>query len=170
MSDISGSGPVPSDAELEAMEAPEPMSAFEMMMLDEREDAPVFPLNRVVAFLGPYISLLAGFISTWLITNVSLFNTLNVSNDDVLKTVTELVVFAVVSGLTWLGQRKWLNGHIRWEAGQQEIEKAAVAGYAASLPPAPAPTPPEDTVYDEEAAKAELAKREATISKLFQDQ
>lgn len=94
------------EAQLDAMMATEP-------------DAPVvteimgIPLNRIVAFLGPHIAWIAGLLATWLTTNVELLGTFNLDQTDVENGIAQLVIFGLVTGVTWLGGQKWLTGHQR---------------------------------------------------------
>lgn len=88
------------------------------------------PLNRLVAFVGPYISSLAGIVAAWLLVHVHLFSLLHFGGDQVAQGIAQLVTFVTVAGLTWLGHSKWLSGHIAWE---QAVVNAA-QGVSISAP------------------------------------
>jgi hypothetical protein len=69
------------------------------------------PLNRIVAFLGPYISVASGVAASWLLVNVHLLGLFHVQHDGLASAIAQGAVLLLVSGLTWLGQSKWLTGH-----------------------------------------------------------
>ncbi len=77
--------------------------------------------NRLVAFVGPYLAIAAGFISTWLFTNVQIFGSLGIGHDAVANALVKFGVFAVSAGVVWLGHQKWLSGWIAWE--QRQLSK-----------------------------------------------
>lgn len=80
------------------------------------------PLNRVVAFIGPYISILSGIVSVWLTTHLHVLATFHINQSSVAGTLTQGGIFGVSALVTWLGHSKWLTGH--------QIELAAqVAGW-----------------------------------------
>lgn len=68
------------------------------------------PLNRVVAFFGPIIAVVAGSIATWLLAHVDVLGVLP-SHDVLAKTIAAGLTFIVVTLVTWLGQSGWLKGH-----------------------------------------------------------
>lgn len=98
----------------------------------------VLPMNRVVAFLGPYIATASGIVATWATTHMHILATFHVGNDDIAQAITQGLTFLVVTGVTWLGQQKWLEGHIR-------IQEAIPAGPGPGSEPV---MPPPD--HDEE--------------------
>lgn len=73
-------------------------------------------INRVVAFLGPAIAIVAGSAATWLdhVIGLGLFD---LGRDETAKAISQMIVFVLTSGLVWLGQSKWLSGWQRWEGG-----------------------------------------------------
>lgn len=75
------------------------------------------PLNRIVAFLGPHISWLAGIVATWATVHVHLLATFHVGSSDVAKAIAQAIVFGVVTGVTYAGQHKWLDGLQKWAYG-----------------------------------------------------
>ncbi len=85
------------------------------------------PLNRIVAFLGPYIAVGSGALAAWLLAHLHVFSLFHLTHDQVATAITQLVVFGITAGLTWLGHQKWLNGH--------QIELAAAVARSAAMPP-----------------------------------
>jgi len=89
------------------------------------------PLNRLVAFAGPYISIAAGAITAWLLAKVNITGIPGLDQDNLTTGIAGGLTFALTAGLSWLGQQQWLKGH--------HIEMAANAQVtAAALTPAPA--------------------------------
>lgn len=74
-----------------------------------------FALNRLVAFVGPYLSVLAGTIATWLVTNwpflTDIFQT---DANGIAGVISTVLVFVVTTAVVWLGQQKWLTGFQKW--------------------------------------------------------
>jgi hypothetical protein len=92
---------------------------------------PPFPLNRVLALLGPYIAVLAGGIASWASTNFPGLVT------DVPKTtagITQALTFIVGALIAWGLQHKYLTGWQRWEGGMLALQ---VASSAAARPVRP---------------------------------
>lgn len=91
------------------------------------------PLNRIIAFFGPYISLLAGALSAWLIAKMNVLAIPGLGlNGDMLETAIAAGLSGLLtSTLLHLGQMKWLKGvHI-------ELVNEGLALAAANQPPAP---------------------------------
>lgn len=114
-------------------------------------DEPTLPMNRIVAFIGPYVSIVAGALATWLLTKVHVLSMFDLGQAEVAQSITQVIIFGVTAGITWLGQHKWLNGWQEYEADLRQV---------ALFPP----IEPQDTSawkepFDKEAANAELAKR-----------
>jgi hypothetical protein len=82
------------------------------------------PLNRIIAFAGPYISVIAGVAATWLTNNVHLFATFHVGNNDLADAIAQVTVFAITSVVVWLGQHKWLDGYQRWAYAGPPVDPA----------------------------------------------
>ena len=61
-------------------------------------------LNRLVAFLGPYIATLSGIVATWLTVHVHLLATFHVGTDDTAKAIAQIVVFAITTAVVYAGQ------------------------------------------------------------------
>lgn len=83
-----------------------------------------FPINRVVAFAGPYVAILSGAVADWLLVHVHLLDLFHTTSTQVAGAITQLVVFALTSLLVWLGQHKWLDGWQKWEG----VIETAIAG------------------------------------------
>jgi hypothetical protein len=77
-------------------------------------DPPPFPLNRVVAFLGPHIAWIAGLLATWLVTH---FPGLNIDGNDAAEVIAQAITFLVVTAVTYAGAHKWLTGWQAWAYG-----------------------------------------------------
>lgn len=86
-----------------------------------------FPLNRIVAFLGPYVAIGSGVIADWLIVHVHLLELFHTTATQVAGAITQLTVFGLTALLTWLGQQKWLSGWQNWEAKAKEIDAVVKA-------------------------------------------
>lgn len=92
-----------------------------------------FPLNRIVAFVGPYVAAGSGAVATWLLVHVHFLATFHVTHDRVASAIAQAAVFGIVTLVTWLGHQKWLDGWQAWAYGKD------VAG----LPVGPLLDPPE---------------------------
>ena len=73
------------------------------------------PLNRIVAFAGPYIAVVSGALADWLIVHVHLLGLFHTSKTAVTGVITQATVFGLTSLLVWLGHQKWLSGWQSWE-------------------------------------------------------
>lgn len=78
-----------------------------------------FPLNRVVAFLGPFLAIVSGALATWLINN---FPGLHIDKATLASNITAAIVFLVGAGGTFAMQHKWLTG---WQAWEHSVTEAA---------------------------------------------
>ena len=74
------------------------------------------PINRVVAFAGPYIAILSGALADWLIVHVHLLSLFHTTSTQVAGAITQIAVFGLTAILVWLGQQKWLTGWQHFEA------------------------------------------------------
>src|SRR5579862_7490163 len=97
-----------------------------------------FPLNRIVAFIGPYIAIASGALATWLIQH---FPGLHLDKATTATAITKAVVFAIGTGVTWALHHKWLDGWQKWEAlvfgaGSPATQQAGTPGAAQVAPPA----------------------------------
>jgi hypothetical protein len=103
-----------------------------------------FPLNRVIAFFGPYISIAAGAIASWLLVHVHLLGLFHLQPDGLSTAIAQGTVFLLTALLTWAGHSKWLTGHQIML--QQGVTAAAAfggapGGVAIAVPAAPGPAP-----------------------------
>ena len=103
------------------------------------------PLNRIVAFLGPYIAVVSGAIANWLATHVHLLSAFHISQKSVAGAISQISIFGITALLVWAGQHKWLTGWQQWES--------TIAGEIFS---GPAVTPPTGE-YDPSTAGGESA-------------
>lgn len=78
--------------------------------------------DRVVTFILPYVSVLAGFLSTWLFTNIHFLGLFNVTQSSLEGIISQIIVFAVTVGAAELGRTGWLKG--------RHIELAGIANEA----------------------------------------
>jgi hypothetical protein len=91
-----------------------------------------FPINRIVAFAGPYIAVISGALADWLIVHVHLLGLFHTSQTALSGAITQVVVFGITALLVWAGHQKWLSGWQDWEK--------TVAGAMANGPDTPGPT------------------------------
>ena len=75
-----------------------------------------FPINRVVAFAGPYIALLSGAVVDWLFVHLNFLADWHTNNSSITTWLTQALVFGLTALLVWLGQQQWLRGWIAWES------------------------------------------------------
>lgn len=93
------------------------------------------PMNRVVAFAGPYISAAAGLVAAWLVAKVNVTGLPGLDENNLRTTIAFLLTQGVVTGVTWLGHQAWLKGHHITLEGDAKVQAAAIA--AASMPTDP---------------------------------
>jgi hypothetical protein len=75
------------------------------------------PANRIVAFAGPYIAVIAGGVASWLVAKVNLAGLPGLDEDNLKTALTGGFTWLLVAGLAWAGHSKWLTGHhIQMEA------------------------------------------------------
>ncbi len=84
---------------------------------------PKIPINRIVAWVGPFLAIAAGFVATWLFANVQVFGSLGIGHDAVANAIVKAATFAVSAGVVWLGHQKWLSGWIAHEARLPVVQK-----------------------------------------------
>ncbi|HEX8647269.1 MAG TPA: peptidoglycan-binding protein [Thermoleophilaceae bacterium] len=116
-----------------------------------------FPLNRVVALLGPVIATVSGTGAAWLVTN---FPGLGLDVGGTTEAITQATTFGITALITWAMHHKWLHGWQQWEQGVIDLHLARVkAGQAAQAgpqavpvdsapPPGPLPFTPEPAPYE----------------------
>lgn len=129
-------------------------TVLDVVMAEDGASKP-FPLNKVVAFAGPYVSVLAGIAATWLTVHVHVLSTFHVSKDQTAKAIIEILIFGITALVTYAGQHHWLNG---WQAYESDLRQPMLA--AAKLAPLAAGlVHPGGDVFDPAAAKAELDRK-----------
>lgn len=69
------------------------------------------PVNRIVAFAGPYISLASGAIASWLVVNLQVLGSLNLGQDKLAHGIAYGATAGLGAILPHLGMQKWLEGH-----------------------------------------------------------
>lgn len=69
------------------------------------------PLNRLVAFVGPYIALASGALSSWLVVHVKVIGSLGLGQDKLAHGVAYAATALVGAAIPHLGMQKWLDGH-----------------------------------------------------------
>jgi hypothetical protein len=90
-----------------------------------------FPINRIVAFAGPYVAIVSGALADWLIVHVHILGLFHTSQTAISGAVTQIIVFGITALLVWAGHQKWLSGWQSWER--------TVAGAMANGPNFPPP-------------------------------
>ena len=104
------------------------------------------PLNRVVAFVGPYMSAIAGGIASWLVARVNIAGLPGLDQNNLKTGIAGALTWLLVSGLTWAGHSKWLTGHqIAMEADARVNAAAMALAVAAPAPRRPLPAAPPAT-------------------------
>ena len=100
------------------------------------------PVNRVVAFAGPYIAILSGALADWLIVHLHLLSLFHTTNTQVAGAITQIAVFGLTAILVWLGQHKWLTG---WQIFESQVRAATEPPpVAIGSPPPPDAVPLDD--------------------------
>jgi hypothetical protein len=129
-------------------------------MTNTAVDESRFPVNRIVAFLGPYISVISGALASWLLAQENVLGLFNLPRDQLAAAIAQGGIFLITTAVTWAGQHKWLTGH------QIVLAAAAAPVLDIDLPalPLPAETPPGgDDVHPE---PADLAREQAATVQL----
>ncbi len=93
------------------------------------------PLNRIVAFVGPYVATLSGIAAAWLLVHVHFLGLFHLQQDGLATGIAQGVIFLLVTLITWLSHQKWLTGHQKWEAitsGQNSGQSTPVVGSTGS--------------------------------------
>ena len=108
-------------------------------------DSP-FPLNRVIAFLGPYVALASGVLAAWLGRH---FPGLQLDEGQTAAAITQAGYFTVGALITWALHHKFLDGWQKWEAG--------TLAASAALGPDPGAATPEEWADAGEAFESGLA-------------
>ena len=87
----------------------------------------VIPINRVVAFLGPWIALVSTAITTWLIAHVNVLGIPGLDHANTATYVAGALTALVTAGLQALGGWAWLKGHHIQLQGDAAVAAAALA-------------------------------------------
>ena len=78
------------------------------------------PIDRIVAFLTPYIAVLSGAVADWLFVHIHFLGDFRDRNQVVMG-ITQFVVWGLTAVLVWAGSSNWLNrAHITLPA--QDIQ------------------------------------------------
>jgi hypothetical protein len=85
------------------------------------------PLNRVIAFAGPYISVFAGGVATWIVAKMNVIGVAGLDQDNLSEQIASGLTFTLTAGLAWLGHAQWLKGHHVQMAGDAAVQAAALA-------------------------------------------
>jgi hypothetical protein len=110
------------------------------------------PIDRFVAFVGPYIAIFSGVIADWLLVHVHLLSTFHVTSSQIGKDLTQLGVFGITAGLIWAGHQKWLSGRHVQINNQGLAHQASMAAALAQFQGTPGPVLPPPTEVEIEAA------------------
>ena len=103
------------------------------------------PFNRLVAFTGPYISILAGVLATWLLAKLNALGIAGLDEGELAQQIAAALTFTLAATVSWMGQSQWLKGHQVQLAGDAQVQSAALA-VAPGLPPDAPPDPEHDAL------------------------
>ncbi|MGZ6613105.1 MAG: hypothetical protein ACXVFQ_01570 [Solirubrobacteraceae bacterium] len=90
-----------------------------------------FPLNRVVAFLGPFVAIISGAVATWLIEHIP---GLHIDKATLASNITAAIVFLVGAAGTFVMHLKWLTGWQAWEQSLTDVTHIATPDLMPSGP------------------------------------
>lgn len=88
------------------------------------------PTDRIVAFFGPVISLIAGGVAAWLVAKVNITGVKGLDQANLTTYIGAGLSFGLATTVTWLGHSKWLTGRhveMRGELAKQAASIAALA-------------------------------------------
>src|SRR5919198_4474139 len=91
------------------------------------------PTNRIVAFLGPYISVVAGGIAAWLVAKVNVAGIPGLDEHNLQTTIASGLTFLIVAAVSWAGHAKWLTGHHIQLQPDGQVTVAAAQGAATAM-------------------------------------
>jgi len=116
------------------------------------------PINRVVAFLGPWITLVSTAITTWLVAHVNVLGIPGLDHANTATYIAGALTALITAGLQALGGWAWLKGHHLEIVGDAQVTAAALQ----EVPPPAAMASLTDTITDEdvEAADADVPDEE----------
>lgn len=89
------------------------------------------PLNRVVAFAGPYVSVIAGGIAAWLVARANVLGIPGLDEANTATWIAGALTALLTAGLSWLGHSTWLRGHHIMLAADGAATAAAIRSTAA---------------------------------------
>ena len=114
------------------------------------------PLNRFITFVKPYLNLLAGAITAWLIAKANVLGIpgLGEHGDQLQIGIAAALAWGVTQLVTQIGDLKWLKGHHLLMIGEAEVQAAAQQAQAAAAPSAACVPIEEDLPDDEEELTA----------------
>ena len=103
-----------------------------MSFTEPPSERPGLPINRIVAFAGPLIAVVAGAVADWLFVHLHFLG--NFPNREATAGwVSNVAVWGLTSLLVWLGESKWLDGWQRFEVRAYDV--IAEARAAEAVPP-----------------------------------
>lgn len=74
-----------------------------------------FALNKLVAFVGPWVSVAAGLAATYLVTHLPfLTDMFHTDAAGIAGAIGAVITFAITTLVVWLGHQKWLTGFQKW--------------------------------------------------------
>ena len=91
-----------------------------------------FPLNRVVALVGPFIAIVSGAVAAWLLKH---FPGLKMDQTTLGTTISEALVFSVAAAGTFAIHHKWLSGWMQYEQSFNEARATAAEAKPKVVPP-----------------------------------
>jgi hypothetical protein len=94
------------------------------------------PLNRFIAFVKPWLNLLAGAIAAWLVAKANVLGIpgLGVHGDDLQVGIAAALAWGVTQVVAQMGDMKWLKGHQLLMIGDAEVQAAAMQAPAVTAP------------------------------------
>jgi hypothetical protein len=119
------------------------------------------PLNRLIAFAGPYIAVISGVVADWLIVHVHVLSSFHVQGNEIGNAVSQILVFGITALVVWLGHQKWLDGYQKWA---YHNAPAALNTIEALVVPPSTPADVRDSAAPTEVFEGE--KEEATMDSM----
>jgi hypothetical protein len=99
------------------------------------------PLNRIVAFAGPYLSAAAGGLASWLVAKVNIIGLPGLDEHNLTTAIAGGLSWLLVAGLTWAGHSKWLTGHHLQMQADAQVSAAGMSVSAVTAPTAQGDAP-----------------------------
>lgn len=87
----------------------------------------VLPFNRFVAFVKPWINLVAGAVAAFLVAKANVLGIPGLDEENTATWIAAALVWALTTGVTQLGDLKWIKGHHITIAADAEVTAAALA-------------------------------------------